>query len=168
MDTMKKTINNRWMLLAALPAALALAACDRHPTEGSGAHSLGKVEIIDRSQVDQPVVATWVAGEGWTGALPVISLGAAQPRVSLGARMYNALGAERTLAAGGEYSVRWRVPSGAPGGIVDATEGSGARFHGDHVHIYGLAAGTTQVQFLLWHFDHLDAATASIDITVAP
>jgi len=141
----------------------ALAGCDRNPLDQS--HGLlGKVEIIDRAITGRPVVATWTHDGGWQGTLPQISLSAAQPRISLGARMYTRDGTERTFDTG-EYSVRYYVPANAPQGILNTDQGLGL-FHGDHVHIYGQGVGETQVRFVLWHGSHDDGETASIAIHV--
>lgn len=162
---MKKGSAVRWLLLAALPLSLVTAACDRHPTD-LGSHTLGRIEIRDLDQPGEPLVATWEQGTGWTGELPAISLGTSPPRVTLGARIFNASGVERPLAAGGEYTVRWQLASGAPAGIVATSDSPGPRFHGDRVHVYGLQPGTTRIQFVLRHFDHDDGASPPIEITV--
>jgi hypothetical protein len=164
---MKMALASRWLVLVTLPAALLVSACGRTPSE-LGDHTLGRVDIMDRTQAGHPVVATWQQGAGWSGALPAISLSAPQARLELGARITSAAGVERPLTAGGEYSVRWDMAPNAPAGIVAAGDQPGARFHGDYVHVYGLTAGTTQIRFLLWHFSHADGATPPIDVTVTP
>jgi hypothetical protein len=148
---------------AAFVSLTALTACDRHPHDG-GHPLLGKVEILDRAQTGRPVVATWTHTGGWEGALPEISLSATQPRISLGARMYSQDGTERPFDTG-EYSVRYYVPSSAPQGVLNTNEALGL-FHGDHVHLYGQSAGTTQVRFVLWHVNHDDGETGSIAVHV--
>jgi hypothetical protein len=141
------------------------AACDRTPTGGAD-HTLGRVDIIDRGLTDRPVVASWTPTQGWTGALPSIVMSTERQRVSLGVRMYSADGTERELSRTGEYSARWSLAPNAATGIIVNDDSRGDRFHGDHIHIYGNAVGTTQIQFLLWHGDHADGATASIPIAV--
>jgi hypothetical protein len=150
--------------LLALMLALALGSCERSPS-ARHERDLDRVELIDRLAPGQPVVAVWQAGTGWTGALPPIELGSPQPRLSLGVRMFTG-GTERVLSLGGPYSARWRLAGGAQAGIVAADETPGPRFHGDHVDIYGVGRGTTQIQFMLWHFDHDDGATQPIQVEV--
>jgi hypothetical protein len=164
--TMMQHLFRRVLMLGALAVVAVTAACDRHPHEPNGAHTLGRVEIVDRGQTERPVVATWTPAAGWQGALPQISLASANQRISLGARIFDAQGTERTLARNGEYSVRWALAQGAPAGIVVTDDSRGERFHGDHIHIYAQAAGTTNLQFVLWHIDHADGATAPIEIRV--
>jgi hypothetical protein len=159
---MNRSVRNLVMLLA---GAGLLAACDRETT-GLDDHTLGRVDIIDRGQTAQPVVATWTREAGWSGSLPEISLSSPQQRIALGARIFNAQGEERVLSETGRYSVRWGLASNAAEGVVVANDSRGERFHGDHVHIYGSAPGTTQIQFVLWDIDHSDGATTAIDISV--
>jgi len=158
----------RLMLLAVLPFVALVAACDRSPVDPGADHSLGRVEIIDRGQTARPVVATWTPAAGWSGEIPAISMSSERQRISIGARIFNAAGEERELSRTGEYSVRWSLAPNAPTGIVVNDDSRGDRFHGDHIHIYGAAAGTTQVQFVLWHIDHADGATAAVPVRVIP
>jgi hypothetical protein len=155
----------RILFSASLVPALAVAGCDRHPHDPED-HSLGRVEIIDRGQTERPVVAVWTPDDGWTGELPAISLSSERKRISLGAAIYSRDGDPRALSREGEYSVRWSLAQGGATGIVATDDAPGDRFHGDHIHIYGLSAGTTQIEFLLWHGDHSDGATAPIAIRV--
>jgi hypothetical protein len=162
-----KQFARKMVLLAVAPIVTLIAACDRHPTDHDhDHHTLGRVEIIDRGQTGRPVVATWTPAGGWQGSLPDISLASERQRISLGARIFSADNTERPLTRDGEYSVRWGMPMGAPAGIVVNNDSRGERFHGDHIHIYGQAAGTTQVIFELWHIDHSDGATAPINLRV--
>jgi hypothetical protein len=161
-----KHLTRRLTLLAIASLVTLAAACDRHPTAAHDDHSLGRVEIIDRGQTDRPVVAAWTPATGWQGALPDISLATPNQRISLGARIFDAHNEERTLSRDGEYSVRWSLAPNAPAGIVVNDDSRGERFHGDHIHLYGQAAGTTQVQFVLWHVDHADGATGPISLSV--
>jgi hypothetical protein len=155
------------ILPLAVPLLLALAACDRHPHAVED-HSLGRVEVIDRGQTERPVVAVWTPAAGWTGALPDISLATGTQRVSLGLRIFNQAGIARPLGPDAEYSARWALDTTAPAGIIVTDDSRGERFHGDHIHIYGQAPGTTRIQFLLWHIDHGDGATPPIAIRVVP
>lgn len=152
--------------LALLLLAGTLTACDRDPVSPIDDHSIGRVEILDRGQEGRPVVAAWDRDGGWTGSLPAIDLSSAQQRVSLGVRIFAGDGTERPLQRDGEYSARWRLDDGAPAGIVATSDAPGARFHGDHVHLYGVAPGETRVRFVLWHFDHDDGETPPIAIRV--
>lgn len=150
-----------------LPALLALGACDRSSTDLDDDHEeFYRVEVIDRGQTARPVVATWISGQGWTGSIPPISLSSATQRISIGFRVYDRDGGELTLSRGGEYSMRYALASGAPQGILNLNFPNDVIFHGDHVHIYGAAIGTTQVQFVLWHIDHADDATDPITVSV--
>jgi hypothetical protein len=161
---MRSLMRKRAALLAVAPLLALAAACDRSPLE-PGIHSMGRVEIIDLEAAGQPVAATWTPAEGWTGTLPDISLGTNQ-RVALGARIFDAAGTQRPLSTTGSYSVRWRLAPGATAGVVVADDSRGPRFLGDHVHIFGAAPGTTEIQFILWHIDHEDGATTPIAIGV--
>jgi hypothetical protein len=161
-----KQFTRKMLILAVAPLITIIAACDRHPTHGHDDHTLGRVEIIDRGQTDRPVVATWTPAAGWQGALPDISLASTQQRVSLGARIFSADNTERPLSRDGEYSVRWSLAPNAPTNIIVNDDSRGDRFHGDHIHIYGQTAGTAPIQFVLWHVDHADGASAPINIRV--
>jgi hypothetical protein len=152
--------------LAILLVAALAAGCERSPTD-SGDHTLGEVRILDLNQNDQ-VVATWRAGTGWdVAALPPVRLTSGNP-ARFGVRIFSRTGTERTLTDGGEYSASWALGAGATTGIVATTDTPGRRFFGDRVHVYGLAAGSTNIQFVLMHFDHADGATTPIAISVVP
>jgi hypothetical protein len=161
-----KSIARRLALLAALPLVAAVAACDRHPTDHGHQDDFSRVEIIDRGQTERPVVATWTRAGGWQGTLPNVSLSSTNQRISLGARIYDDRNQEVTLSRTGEYSVRWALAPNAPTGIVRTDDSRGERFHGDHIHIHGQAAGTTRIQFVLWHIDHADGETTPIELRV--
>jgi len=163
---MNRSIALRIALLAAIPLVAGIAACDRHPHDPSVDHSLGRVEIIDRGQTERPVVATWTPATGWTGALPNISMSTTNQRISLGANIFDASGAQRPLSEEGAYSVRWSLAPNATPGIVVNDDTRGERFHGDHIHIYGQAVGATTIQFVLWHVDHADGETDPVEIRV--
>ena len=152
---------------AALPALMLATACDRSSTDPNGDphRDFDRVEIIDRSQTQQPVVATWTADGGWDATeLPSIDLENDPPRVSLGARVFDSDDNEVPLTSGGEYSVRYALASGATAGVIDLDRDD--IFHGDHIHIYGLQEGVTQLQIVLWHVDHADGNTDAISIEV--
>lgn len=163
---MKSTFARRAATFLALPALLFLAACD---SSSDGGHvDMASLQVIDRGQTSQPVVATWNLNGGWEGTVPSISLASSNQRISIGFRAFTASGEELTLSSSGETSIRYTLASGAPSGIIDTGRADNILFHGDHVHIYGSTAGSTQVQFLLWHNDHADRATAPISVTVVP
>jgi hypothetical protein len=146
-----------WILL------LAVVACERSPT-GGGDHSLEEVRISDLRSGAQPV-ATWTPAQGWSGALPELSLSMTQP-LSLGVRIFAHGGVERPLQAGGEYSAEWVLAPGATAGIVSTSDTPGPRFHGNEVRIFGLAPGSTAIQFVLVHGNHADGATTPIPLRV--
>jgi len=160
------------MKLAPAAAALSLllvpllGACDRSSTDLDDHNEFARVEVIDRSQPSQPVVAVWVSGAGWTGALPELSLAGAQPQLSLGVRVFDDEGDPLTLAKGAEFEIRYALASGAPAGILDLTRSPALLFLGDAVALYPRAAGTTRIQLILWHLNHADDATDPIPLTV--
>jgi hypothetical protein len=156
----------RFAFLALFPLSVLIMACDRSPTGPGHGPDMARVEIIDRGQTERPVVATWTPGGGWTGSLPNISLASPNQRVSLGVRIFDEDNDPILLSEAGPYSVRWSLAPGAPTGIIVTNDSRGERFHGDHVYIYGNAAGSTQIQFLLWDIDHSDGATTPIGIQV--
>jgi hypothetical protein len=162
-----KPFTRKLSLLSLLFTTAALAACDRNPS-GLDDHTLGRVEIIDRGLTERPVVATWTPAAGWTGTIPAISMASERQRVSLGVRIFNTAGEERPLQRDGEYTVRWALAPNAPSGVIVADDSRGDRFHGDHIHIYGQAPGTTRIQIILWHFDHADGESGPVEVRVVP
>lgn len=150
------------------PAMIALGACDRGITNPGDHEEFYTVQVIDRSQAERPVVATWVRGQGWTGQIPTIRLSNDPARVTLGFRVLSDDGDELRLD-GSPYSVRFGLAQGAQTGIIATTPAQqGEIFHLDHVYLYGLAAGTVQIRFILWDRDHADDSTDPIGVTVAP
>ena len=157
---------SRLLPLLVLPSLVLVAACERSSTELDDDHSeFFRVQVLDRGQTGQPVVATWVAGEGWTGSLPDVSLSSATGRIVLGFRVFDEDGDELALSEDDE-SIRYALAAGAPQGVQDLSIPAGDLFHGDHVYLHGLASGTTRVQFVLWHLDHADDATDPIELRV--
>ncbi len=150
--------------LLALPILLAVAACSDDHDDGHG--DMHMLEVIDRGQTNQPVVATWTLSGGWEGSLPSVSLSSTNQRISIGFRAFAPDGDEVTLSESGPLSIRYGLASGATTGIIDTGLADNVLFHGDHVHIYGTSTGSTQIQFLLWDVDHADRATTPISITV--
>lgn len=152
----------RWIgTVAALGALLALPACDRDDDDDH--EDMAILQVLDQTQPGQPVVATWTVQGGWTGALPDLPLGD-EVRLSLGLVVMADDGDQLTLEENGEFWMQYWLAGNAPTGIIDV--GRDDLFHGDHVHIYGASVGTTQIQFELWHVDHVEAATSAIDVNV--
>lgn len=161
---MKSIFVRRAATILALPALLFLAACESQDDDGHT--DMASLQVIDRGQTSRPVVATWSVNGGWEGRLPNVSLASTNQRISIGFRVFTASGEEITLSESGATSIRYSLASGAPSGIIDTGREEGTLFHGDHVYIFGVTPGATQVQFLLWHDDHADRATAPIGVTV--
>ena len=113
-----------------------------------------ELEIIDRSTDE--VVAD-VHGDHWHGELPEIPV---DDHVSLGARFIDDHGDEISIGSDEEYEFRARVADGAEEDVVDFD------FHGDHVHLIGESVGETDVVFQLWHDDHADYESPSIEAVV--
>jgi hypothetical protein len=154
---------DRWAMGLVVPALVVAGACERGITDHDDHEHMVRVELIDRGQANRPVVATWVRGQGWQGEIPVLNL-AERPRLSIGVNVYDS--DNRQIIDRVEYSVRYAVRAGAPQGVVDMNHPPNVLFHGDHVHIYGAAPGTTQIEFVLWHVDHADGVTDPIDFRV--
>ncbi len=114
---------------------------------------IGKFEIVDRSTGD--AVAD-VHGDHWHGSLPHVHEG---EHISLGANIEDADGDEIELD-GDHYSLGVELADGAHEGVVSFDE------HGDHVHIIGDEDGHTDVVFQLWHDDHVEYETPSIEVEV--
>ena len=153
----------RWIAtVAALGALVALPACDRDDDDHE---DLAILEVRDRTQGGQPVVATWTLGTGWTGELPVLVMEGENPRLSLGFTATTGDGDVLTLEEDGEFFIQYWLAQGAPGGVIQMDRDD--LFHGDHVHVYPVEPGTTDIRFELWHFDHVEQATAPISVTVA-
>jgi len=154
----------RWIGTAlAMTALLALPACDRDDNDDH--EDMHILEVVDRTVSGQPVVATWTIDNGWTGALPPLVAGS-EDRLSLGFRAIASDGDQLTLDEDGEFFIQYFLAAGAPTGVIDMNRGD--LFHGDHVHVYPLSSGTTQIAFELWHVDHIDRATTPIEVTVEP
>jgi hypothetical protein len=154
--------------ILALGALLALPACDRDST-GPNDHDVDMhaLEVIDRGETAQPVVATWTLAGGWDGGseIPTIDLTSANQRISIGFRAYDQNGEEITLEEDGEYSIRYRVENPAQTAL-DMDHDDDTLFHGDHVHIYGAEPGSAEVRFIFWHVDHSDRETTPIGVPV--
>jgi hypothetical protein len=154
----------RWMgTVAVLGAFLALPACDRDDHDDHDEMEI--LQVLNRGESGQPVIATWTRDGGWTSnsAIPDLPLGE-DIRHSLGFVATAGDGDTFDLDEDGEYWIQFWLAPGAPTGIVDLDRDN--IFHGDHVHIYGQGLGTTQIQFELWHVDHVENATTPISITV--
>lgn len=151
----------------ALGALVALPACDRESVTEEDHDELSSLEVIDRTQTAQPVVATWTLAGGWNGEseLPEISLGDEEPSLTLGFRAFNEESEELELSEGGELEIRYRVADESQA-VLDMDRPDSELFHGDHVYLFGDAAGTAEVMFMLWHDGHQERQTAEIAVTV--
>ncbi len=160
----------RSIMLIVLPAFLIIAGCDRSTDPDNGhVDDMEVVNIIDRTQTARPVIATWTHDDGWdVEVLYELSKSAEEDRtrVSLGVDVYNSLNEKLELCEGCEYEIRYWTVLGATEGIIDLSLDEEILFHGDHVHIYGLEEGETQIEFILWHGDHADAATTPVTFRV--
>ncbi len=145
--------------------AAMLAACGSDDN-GHGHDDMERVVIIDRGQTAPTEVAEWERGEGWTAdsAIPALGVGD-DGRISLGVEIYDDTGTQ-LIDDSGDFSARYRVADGADDGVLDMDRADDDIFHGDHVHIYGAAEGTSEIEFVLWHDDHLEGHTSAIDVTV--
>jgi hypothetical protein len=154
----------RWIgTAAALGALLVVPACDRDDVDDHD--DMHALEVVDRTVSGQPTVATWTLAGGWEGELPVLDISDdPNARLSLGLRAFDPDGDQLTLVEGGEFFMQYWLAPDAPEGVVDLDRDG--LFHGDHVHVYGEAAGTTQIRFELWHVDHEERATGPISLTV--
>lgn len=164
---MSHTFARRIGSFLALGALLALPACDRDSVTDEDHEDLNSLEVIDRSEAGQPVVATWTLAGGWgsESALPIISLADQEGLIVLGFRAFAPDGDELELSEDGEFSIRYRVADESQD-VVDMARSEDERFHGDHVHLYGAAPGTTAVHFELRHAGHVERETGAIDVTV--
>jgi hypothetical protein len=165
-----------------LPAMMVLAGCNRHDDHGHD--EMQRVEILDRSQTERPVIATWVRGQGWDRQ-SLVTLAEGGQRISLGVRAFNGDGEQfefgtlerhddgtRTCT---EYNMRYALAAGQPENVIRRPDNRGivtvngeqvAVFHCDHLYLYPQSAGATQIRFVLWHVDHADDATDPIGVTV--
>ncbi len=155
-------------LFLLIPAMIFIPACDRDDHD-HGHEDMERVNIIDRTQTARPVIATWTRANGWNkNVLYELSVSAEEnrTRVSLGVEVFNDHNEKIELCRDCDYKIRYWTAQGAPQGIIDLSYDEDLLFHGDHVHIYGLALGETQIEFLLWHGDHADAATTPVTFRV--
>lgn len=150
--------------VAVLVVFLAVPACDRDDQEQDH-DELEVLQVLDRGAPGQPVIATWIRNDGWTGdsAIPDLPLEEGV-RLSLGFVATSEDGDTFELDEAGEYWIQYWLAPTAPTGIIDL--GRDDLFHGDHAHVYGQSLGTTQIQFEFWHVDHVENATTPISITV--
>ncbi len=152
------TFLNVFVLIA---GALIIAGCNRS-TDPDDHEDMEQVVILDRSAAARTVIATWTHDDGWdVASLPDLNLGG--NRMSLTVEIYDHQDEMITLD-GDEYYVQYGLSQGAPTGVIDISRND--LFHGDHVYIYPLAIGTTQIEFALFHVDHADGYTEPIGITV--
>lgn len=153
-----------WVTLFLLPAFFMITGCDRDDHHHHHAE-MHRVNIIDRTQTARPVIATWTRADGWNVDV-LYELNIANERVSLGVEIFDDHNDPIEICRGCEYQVRYWIAQGATEGIIDLSLNQDLLFHGDHVHIYALATGETEIEFLLWHGDHADAATTPVRFRV--
>lgn len=154
-------------LFILIPAIIFLAGCERSHDHDNGHEELEEVRIIDRS--NNQIIGTWTHADGWdVDVLYELSESAEEDRtrVSLGARIFNNHGDEIPLGRNEEFEVRYWLAQDAQEGIIDFSFTDDQLYHGDHVHIYGLAQGETEIEFTLWHGGHADAATTPVTFRV--
>lgn len=128
-------------------------------------HEHGHVDrltILDRAHDPHEEVAEFHDDhwEEWS-ELPHIHV---DDNVSLGGEFVDDHGDEIHIGSDYEYELGVRVCEEAEEGIVEIDEEED--FHGDHVHIHGVAEGETEVVFMLWHDDHADWESDPITIEV--
>ncbi len=150
---------SRFLPALLVVGALALTGClfDSHKDhDHKHGHGEGpaKMYLIDRAADHAEVADTH--GDHWHGSLREIKLG---EHISVGARFVDEDGDDLPLT--GDYSLRARLADGAPDSVV------GFVFHGDHLHLQGLAIGETQVIFQYWHDGHADWETPALTVTVS-
>lgn len=157
-------------LLLILPAIILFTGCDRSTDPNDQGHrDMEELRVIDRTQTARPVIAIWTHDDGWDqDVLYELSKSAEEDRtrVSLGAEIYTGQGEQIPLGEDQEFKIRYWIAQNAQEGIIDLSLDEDVLFHGDHVHIYGLEIGETEIEFLLWHGDHADAATDPITFRV--
>ena len=115
---------------------------------------LSAFELVDRDADDG---AAYVHGDHWHGSLPPVEV---DHTLSVGAEIADEEGDPVALGEDEPYELRARVDDGAPEDVVAFD------FHGDHVHVQGVAEGVTDVVFQLWHDDHADFETPPIMVQV--
>jgi hypothetical protein len=181
---MTTTMNMRIRLAAfiILPAMMVLAGCNR--ADDHGHDEMYRVQIVDRGQTEQPVIATWVRGQGWDRQ-SLLTLTEGGNRASIGVRVFAEDGDQLEMGTVQqnedgtrvctEDSIRYALVAGQPTNVVRQPDNRGvvtvdgaqiATFHCDHLYLYPQSAGTTQIRFILWHVDHADDATDPIGVTV--
>ena len=116
---------------------------------------IGEFKILDRG-ANRAVVAN-IEDNHWHGRIPTVPLG---DRVSLGAIIVSADGRNRDLSDPAVNDFVVGLAPGAAGGIVEFVD------HGDHVHIRGIAEGSTSVVFSWTHRGELRYTTPPIAVHV--
>jgi hypothetical protein len=155
-------------LFLLIPAMIFIAGCDRDDHD-HGHEDMERVNIIDRTQTARPVIATWTRANGWnTDVLYELSVSADEnlTRVTFGVDVFNDHNEKLELCENCEFEARYWITEGAPQGIIDLSYDDDVLFHGDHVYVYGLTLGETQVEFILWHAGHADASTTPVTFRV--
>lgn len=159
-------MKSRMAFVFGCAAVGAIAACGTDDN-GHDHRELERAVILDRGQTAPTEVAEWQHGEGWSSdsALPTVGVGD-DGRISLGVEVYDETGTQ-LIDASGDISARYALSAGADDGVLDLNHPDDDIFHSDHVHIYGQAEGTTEIEFVLWHGDHSHGETSPIEVTVS-
>jgi hypothetical protein len=138
----------------ALVTLLVVTGCDRSSTEPEH----GEPEQLELFNLDTGSIYAFTEGSGsaqhWDGALPAIPQGTG---LEVGLRFLDEDGEEIHLE--GEFSANAEILSGGAG-ILEITS------HGDHLDLEGLAPGTVQVAFQLYHGNHSDWDAPGLAVTV--
>lgn len=138
----------------ALLSLLLVAGCDRSTTEPEH----GEPDQVELYDLDSGTVYAFTEGSGnarhWDGALPAIPQGTS---LEVGVRFFDEEGDEVPLE--GEYWAAAEIRSGGTG-ILEVHS------HGDHLDLEGLAPGTVQVVFQLFHGNHSDWDSPELAVTV--
>jgi len=129
---------------------------DDHDHDDEHGHDDGLVselEIVDR---DTDEVVADVHGDHWHGGLPDVET---DDNLSLGAIFTDDDGEEIPLGDEEDYQFNARLSEGADDIVTIES-------HGDHIHVTGDAAGSTDIVFQLYHDDHADWESPPLSVTV--
>ena len=131
-----------------------------HDDHGDGQPA--EFQLLDRDPDPHEVVATY-HDDHWHGEddIPTIPVG---ETLSLGGTFLDGDENEIPIGTGESYELAVQLAEDAEEGVVSIDPDE--HWHGDHVHLYGEAAGETTVVFSLWHDDHADWETAPVTVVV--